>query len=161
MVLMASLLRFTTPLVGRWFTGNGAADVLDFPFSNGASLVIAQLYPLSPASQVTGVTLAINGNVRLCTSSIGANPRIIQLNLGGDPAENAGAMNTLSVTATDDQGGNTAFSVQYFRMVNPGGATTTTTPPPPLPPSFAMGTPPPVKKPAQVTKGGGKGRGKK
>jgi hypothetical protein len=157
---MAAILRFTTPLVGRWYTGGAtAADVLDFPFAAGASAVTAQLYPLSPASQVTNVTLAINGNARNPTSSMGQNPCVVVFSLGGDMAENPGALNTLSITATDNQGGNTAFSIQYFRMVAPGGPTTTPMMPP-LPPPIAQISRP-VKKQAEVKGKGRPARGKK
>jgi hypothetical protein len=82
----------------------------------------------------------LNGVARGFTSVSGQNPTWLQFNLGGDPGETAGGVNTTTVSVSDDTGSATHFVLRYFRLaagpsggaptISPG-TTEKATPPPP------------------------------
>jgi hypothetical protein len=124
---MAALLRLVGPAVARYLNP-GPDDLLDTLFDGLPMPVTAEVYPFAPATRITGHTLLVNGAVRDFTSVSGQSPTWLQFNLGGDPAETTGGINTLTLSVTDDAGATTHFSLRYFRLAgsSPSGTPATT-----------------------------------
>jgi hypothetical protein len=134
---MAALMRLVGPAVARYF-GPGPDDMIDTFFDGTPMPVTIEVYPFAPATRITGQKLAINGAAREFTGVSGHNPASLQFVLGGDPGETAGAINTVTVSVTDDAGGTTHFSLRYFRLVESKPEGTATATPGPRPKASGM-----------------------
>jgi hypothetical protein len=160
---MTALLRLVGPAVAKYF-GPAPDDLIDTIFDGIPMPVTAEVYPFFPATQIADQALSINGVERSFTSVSGQNPTWLQFNLGGDPDEIAGGINTLTVSVSDDAGSTTHFVLRYFRLA--GGSnngklattrpvtTTTTTTSPPLTkgiPGKGTSTPAPTPSPPLTT----------
>jgi glycosyltransferase involved in cell wall biosynthesis len=112
---MAAIVRFVTPGLGgalHWGAGPFTGPVI----TSAPLRVTAEAYPVAPATRITGQAVSINGVGRAFTSVSGENPATLEFDLGGDPAETAGALNTVTIAVTDDgDGGPTRVSALYFR----------------------------------------------
>lgn len=112
---MTALLRLVGPAVAKYF-GPAPDDLIDIIFDGIPMPVTAEVYPFFPATKITDQALSINGVVRTFTSVSGQNPTWLQFNLGGDPDEIPGGINTLTVSVSDDAGSATHFVLRYFRL---------------------------------------------
>jgi hypothetical protein len=137
---MPALLRLVGPALARYFDP-GPDDLIDSFFDGTPMPVTVEVYPFLPATRVTAQTLLINGAARHFASVSGQNPTWLQFNLGGDPSETAGGINTATLSVTDDAGSTTHFSLRYFRVTNGGLAATA-----PPPPHTTTSTIPPTSK---------------
>lgn len=148
---MPVLFYFTDPEVGRLFTP-GVEDLLSHIFDGTAKAVTAELYPLAPAVQVLGGVDApivrVNG---IAIVSNFAAP-VLSFTLGNLTAENAGTLNTLSISALDSTRTASDMFVKYYRLG--GGTTTTTTTTTPSPTTTTTPTPStPIPTTPQPTRG--------
>jgi hypothetical protein len=101
--------------MGRCFDP-GPDDLIDSFFDGTPMPVTVEVYPFVPAQRITGQRLSINGTARAFTSVSGQNPTSLQFQLGGDPGETVGGINTATLSVTDDAGATTHFSLRYFRV---------------------------------------------
>jgi hypothetical protein len=116
---MAALLRLVGPAVARYF-GPGPDDMIDTFFDGTPMPVTVEVYPFAPATRIVAQKLSINGTSREFSGVSGHNPASLQFVLGGDAAETAGGINTVSVSVTDNVGATTHFSLRYFRLSTEG-----------------------------------------
>jgi hypothetical protein len=123
---MTALLRLVGPGVAKYF-GPAPDDLIDTIFDEIPMPVTAEVYPFVPATQITDQALSINGVGKSFTSVSGQNPTWLQFNLGGDPDETSGGINTLTISVSDDAGSTTHFVLRCFRLARGPIRTATTT----------------------------------
>jgi hypothetical protein len=125
--------------------------ILNAIFGSSPMTVTVQLWPIAPATAITGATVFINSSgprPSTLTSISGTNGKTLSFNLGGDPNEFPGAVNTVFIDVDDNAPGFTPAALSYYRTA---GGTGTTSPPTTAPPTTAPPTTPPLSTAPPVT----------
>src|SRR5262245_52643608 len=143
--------------------------ILNCVYGNAPSQVSVQIWPIAPATAVTGAAVFINGSgvkPSALTPIAGTQGQTLTFNLGGDPDEFPGSVNTVFIDIDDNRPDFTPVSMRYYRAAGTLPTTTTTAPPATTttttrPPTTGPLTTPMMAKPYGARgKGGKKGRKK-
>jgi hypothetical protein len=153
---MGVLIRYNSPQV---IVSNCAPSLLNQLFTNVPMAVSVDLWVIAPATALsTTQAPVVTVNATVIPSQVigsGAN-QTLTFQLGGLAVENAGALNSVGITAYDNlamaappRAAQAAWVVQYYRIPDPPPMTTPpmTTPPVTTPPV----TTPPVTTPPVTT----------
>jgi hypothetical protein len=115
---MAVFMLFDDPDLEIGFIGTAMTPVLGNVLTATNNTVLAELYPISPATTISQVQYQINGGaVQNPTSFDGTN---LKITLGDLGSGQVGKMNTLTITATDNASGavkvlqSTSMIVQFY-----------------------------------------------
>jgi hypothetical protein len=119
--------------------------ILNYVFGSAPSPVSVQIWPIAPATAVTGAAVFINGSgvkPSTLTAIPGTQGKTLTFNLGGDPDEFPGQVNTVFIDIDDNRPDYTSVAMRYYRAAGavPTTTTTTTAPPATTPPATTTTT---------------------
>jgi hypothetical protein len=121
---MAAFIRLTSPIYVRAFIP-GVNDCINNCFGSAPTPVTAEAFAITPATSIGSASVQINGSaIASMTAALPNGGRSVSFNLGGSALEIPGAINTVSVTANDNNGAATTATFNYFRCGAGGTGTT-------------------------------------
>src|SRR5215475_5083 len=123
--MAAVVLCQSPPYAPGFFPFEG--HILNAIFGGTPMSVTVQLWPIAPATAITGATVFINSSgprPSTLTPMSGSNGKTLTFNLGGDPSEFPGAVNTVFIDVDDNAPGFTPAALSYYRIGGGSGPTT-------------------------------------